>query len=49
MKTGCPISLLPRKIDYKQLRKINAEAARFAVLEYLKSDGHSDRRANEFL
>ena len=29
------------KIDYKQLRKINPEAARRAVLEYLGSNGHN--------
>jgi len=29
------------KIDYKQLRRINAEAARQAVLEYLKTNGHN--------
>jgi putative transposase len=29
------------KIDYKQLRKINPEAARRAVLEYLESNGHN--------
>lgn len=27
------------KIDYKSLRKINPEAARMAVLEYLKANG----------
>ena len=29
------------KIDYKQLRKINPEAARRAVLEYLKTNNHN--------
>lgn len=29
------------KIDYKQLRKINPEAARRAALEYLMSNGHN--------
>jgi transposase len=29
------------RIDYKQLRKINPEAARKAVLEYLSSNGHN--------
>ena len=29
------------RIDYKQLRKINPQAARQAVLEYLKTNGHN--------
>jgi len=29
------------KIDYKQLRRINPEAARRAVLEYLKTNNHN--------
>jgi len=29
------------RIDYKKLRRINPEAARRAVLEYLKSNGHN--------
>jgi transposase len=35
MRTGLPIG---RRIEYKELRKINPEAARRAVLEYLKSN-----------
>ena len=45
MKAGRPTLLLPRRIDYKQLRKVNAEAARFAVLEYLKSNDHNISQA----
>ena len=40
MRAGRPTTLLVGKIDYKQLRKINPEAARLAVLEYLKTNGH---------
>jgi hypothetical protein len=28
-----------RRIDYKALREVNPEAARLAVLEYLKTNG----------
>jgi len=31
MKAGRPTSLLPGKIDYKQLRKVNPEAARLVL------------------
>jgi transposase-like protein len=41
MKAGRLTSLLPGRIDYKQLRKVNPEAARFAVLEYLKTNDHN--------
>lgn len=34
MKTGA-------RIDYKKLREINPEAARKAVLEYLKTNNHN--------
>ena len=45
MKAGRPTSLLPGKIDYKQLRKVNPEAARLAVLEYLGTNGHNISQA----
>lgn len=38
MKHGPPIA---RRIDYKEIRKINPEAARLAVLEYLKTNDHN--------
>ena len=41
MRVGHRTHLLTGKIDYKRLRKINPEAARRAVLDYLKSDGHN--------
>ncbi|TLN17672.1 hypothetical protein FDZ71_06150 [bacterium] len=41
MKHGHRTHLSTGKIDYKQLRKINPEAARRAVLEYLGSNGHN--------
>jgi transposase len=45
MKAGCPTSLLPGKIDYKQLTKVNPEAARLAVLEYLRTNGRNISQA----
>jgi transposase len=39
----CP---LIGRIDYKELRKINPEAARQAVLEYLKTNGHNIAEAS---
>ena len=45
MKAGRPTSLLLGKIDYKQLRKVNPEAARLAVLEYLKTNDHNVSQA----
>jgi len=41
MKTGLRTYRPSRKIDYKQLRKINPEAARSAVPEYLKASNHN--------
>jgi transposase len=41
MKSGRHTSLPGGKIDYKQLRRINPEAARRAVIEYLKTNGHN--------
>ena len=38
MRTGLRTSTPEGRIDYKELRKINAEAARKAVLEYLKTN-----------
>jgi len=45
MKAGRPTSLLPGKIDYKQLTKVNPEAARLAALEYLGTNGHNISQA----
>ena len=41
MRTGHRTDQPRGKIDYKQLRHINPEAARRAVLEYLKRNGHN--------
>lgn len=41
MKPGPHTGLMTLSIDYKQLRRINPEAARRAVLEYLRSSGHN--------
>jgi len=41
MKHGLRTHRAAGKIDYKQLRKINPEAARKAVLEYLKTNNHN--------
>jgi hypothetical protein len=38
MKTGHRISLTTAKINYKTLRKINPEAARLTVIEYLSTN-----------
>ena len=38
MKTGHRTTLKAGKINYKVLRKINPEAARLAVIEYLKTN-----------
>ena len=45
MRVGHRTHLLTGKIDYKRLRKINPEAARRAVLDYLKSDGYNISQA----
>ena len=45
MKAGRLTSLLLGRIDYKQLRKVNPEAAGFAVLEYLKTNNHNISQA----
>ncbi|MEM3434163.1 MAG: hypothetical protein QXI12_08310 [Candidatus Methanomethyliaceae archaeon] len=41
MSYGHPIPQSIGRIDYKKLRRINPEAARRAMLEYLKSNGHN--------
>lgn len=41
MSYGHPTPQPIGRIDYKKLRRINPEAARRAVLEYLKSNGHN--------
>ncbi len=41
MRTGHRIPQLRGKIDYKQLRRINPQAARRAVIDYLKTNGHN--------
>ena len=38
MRTGHHTHLFEGRIDYKELRKINPETARTAVLEYLKTN-----------
>src|SRR4030042_2428723 len=44
MRPGPRTDLVTARTDYKQLRKINPEAARRAVLEYLRSSGHNIAR-----
>jgi len=41
MKAGLRTYQVRGKIDYNQLRKIDPEAARKAVLEYLKTNNHN--------
>jgi len=45
MRTGRHTNLQTSKIDYKQLRRINPEAARRAVMEYLKTNDHNVSQA----
>jgi len=42
LRTYLPVdkTLRAGRIDYKKLRKIDPEAARRAVIEYLKTSGH---------
>ena len=46
MKPGLRTPLPRGKIDYKQLRRINSEAARRAVLEYLKTNNRNISEAS---
>ncbi len=41
MRNGHRMNRAGGRIDYKQLRKTNPEAARQAVVEYLKTNGHN--------
>lgn len=41
MKPGPPTKVSRVQIDYKELRRINPQAARKAVLEYLNASGHN--------
>ena len=41
MKAGLRTHQATGRIDYKQLRRINPEAARKAVLEYLRTNNHN--------
>ena len=41
MRDGHRMDKAVGKIDYKQLRRINSEVARQAVIEYLKTNGHN--------
>jgi len=48
MRTGHHTHLSEGRIDYKELRKINPEAARTAVSEYLKTNPNISQTARMF-
>lgn len=48
MKTGLRTEVGRGTIDYKGLRQFNAEAARRAVLEYLKTNSNISEAARMF-
>ena len=48
MKAGPRTEMSRGTIDYKELRKVNAEAARRAVLEYLKTNANISQTARMF-
>ena len=48
MRTGHHTYLSEGRIDYKELRKINPETARIAVLEYLKTNPNISQAARMF-
>ena len=48
MRSGSRTQQPQATIDYKALRKVNAEAARKAVLEYLKTQSSISRTARMF-
>lgn len=48
MKAGLRLGVGEGRIDYKELRRFNAEAARKAVLEYLKTGGNISEAARVF-
>lgn len=45
MKPGLHIYMPPQKIDYKQLRKIDPEAARRTVIDFLETHNHNISKA----
>ena len=48
MRTGHHTHLSEGRIDYKELKKINPETARTAVLEYLKTNPNISQTARMF-